>query len=130
MRRRLFLASALATFALPAGAQDDPRNADVLPLSAEQINRLLAGNTITGTWSGAGYRQYFAQGGMTMYIPDDGRADQGRWRVNTQTSQYESWWQMSDWSGYTVVMTNNGYAWAKGTILEPFTVAPGKQVTW
>ncbi len=130
MNRRLALAITIAAIALPGWASDDTQHADVVQLTAEQITQILSGNTIAGTWSGSSYKQFFAAGGMTMYVPDGGPPDQGRWRTNAEADTYESWWQMSNWSGYKVVMSNDGYAWINGDTLEPFVVMPGKQVSW
>ena len=129
MLRRHFLALPLMVFALPALA-DEAGDPVRIQLTAAQIQTLLAGNTSIGTWSGSGYKQYFTEGGMTMYIPDGGPPDQGRWRTNAETDQYESWWRMTNWTAYTVVMTNEGYAWVNGEKLEPFKVYEGKQVNW
>ena len=90
MLRRHFLALGLSSLVMPAWAQGTPARADVIQLTAEQINTLLSGNTITGTWSGTGYKQYFGDDGMTVYIPDGGAADRGRWRTNTEADTYES----------------------------------------
>ena len=110
----------------PALAEDGA--AVSVQMTAEQITALLAGNTIVGTWAGKEYKQWFSDGGFTMYIPEGGGADDGKWRTNAETDQYESWWRMSGWSGYTVMMTNDGYAWVNGDTLEPFKVYQGKQV--
>ena len=77
MHRRFILDAALAGLAYPGFATD---KADAVPLSAEEVAELLTGNTITGTWSGSGYDQYFADNGLTVYIPANGRIEHGRWR--------------------------------------------------
>ncbi|MFK7940033.1 MAG: hypothetical protein AB8B82_11680 [Roseovarius sp.] len=127
MNRRLLLTTVMATLALPGWAMD---RSDTVQLTADQITEILSGNTITGTWSGTSNTQYFAAGGMTMYLADGRPADQGRWRANADLNTYESWWQMTNWVGYKVMMTNEGYAWANGDTLEPFEVLEGKQVSW
>ena len=129
MLRRYFLALPLLALALPAQAESEAAQVQI-QLTAAQIDVLLAGNTTIGTWSGSGYKQFFSDGGMTMYIPDGGQPDQGRWRTNAETDQYESWWRMTNWTPYTIVMTNDGYAWVNGDKLEPFRVYEGKQVDW
>lgn len=130
MQRRLILSLILAALALPLRAGEERDRADIMALNAGQITGLLSGNTISGTWAGTGYKQYFSEGGLTVYVPESGRADQGRWRTNAESGTYESWWRMSGWGGYAVVMTNQGYAWVNGGTLEPFRVLPGKQVDW
>ncbi len=130
MHRRSFITSAMSVLAVPALAGETAGNAVTVQLNASQIEQLLSDNTIVGTWSGSGYKQYFGTGGFTMYVPDGGQADQGKWRTNGDTNQYESWWRMTGWTPYTVVMTNNGYAWINDEKLEPFDVYEGKQVSW
>lgn len=106
-----------------------PAYADVT-LSATEIEALLSGNTINGTWSGSEYTQYFDPNGMTVYIPKGRQPDVGKWRVNTETDQYESWWEQTNWTGYTVLKTETGYGWKRSDGHEPFTVEAGKQITW
>ena len=129
MLRRHFLALGLAAIATPALAGDGGAPVTV-QLTAPQIETLLAGNTIVGTWSGSGYKQYYGNDGFTMYVPDGGGEDDGKWRVNAETNEYESWWSSTGWTPYAIVMTNVGYAWVNGESLEPFQVFEGKQVSW
>ncbi len=129
MLRRQFFAACLAVLAAPALAEEDGAPV-AIQLTAAQIQTLLEGNTVVGTWSGSGYKQFYGEGGFTMYVPDDGGNDQGMWRTNAETDQYESWWRMTGWTPYTVMMTNDGYAWVNGETLEPFQVFEGKQVSW
>lgn len=112
----------LALLSLPAVAEEI--------VKAYEIETLLSGNTITGTWSGSEYTQYFDPNGITVYIPEGRQPDLGRWRVNSQTDQYESWWEQTGWTPYTVIRTNAGYAWKRENGSEPFTVQQGKQITW
>lgn len=127
MNRRFVLSVVLTSFALPGWAVDQPGTTQ---LTADQITQLLSGNTIEGTWSGTPYKQFFAPSGMTMYLADGSAPDQGRWRTDPSANTYESWWQMSNWTAYTVVKTDDGYAWVKGDSFEPFQVMPGKQLSW
>ena len=130
--RRTFLALALAICGTGASASDDSTApewpAEAAQLSADLITALLSGNTAVGDWSGTPYRQYFAANGRTVYLPAGGRPDQGRWRVNAETDQYESWWQNSDWTGYTIIETGNGYAWVSRGKLHAFTIVEGDQL--
>lgn len=126
MKRRNLLQATLAVALLGAL----PVHAEERQLSASEIEALLAGNTVSGTWSGTPYKQYYGEGGFTMYVPEGGMPDQGRWRVNHETNQYESWWRMTNWTPYTVVETENGLAWVHGESLQPFEVLEGKQVNW
>lgn len=132
MFRRGFIALALAAaVALPGHAADDTaEGADVIQLSAGQINALLSGNTIKGTWGRATYTQYFDASGFTVYIEDGRPPSRGKWRVKEDTNQYDSWWENTGWTPYTVMMTNTGYAWVNRGTLEPFTVLAGKQASF
>ena len=124
-RRTLMQTIVFAMFWPPILAQAEERS-----LQADEIEKLLTGNTISGTWSGRAYKQYYGTGGFTVYVTARGRADQGRWRVNHDTNQYESWWQITGWGAYTLVETSGGYAWVHGKSLQPFEVLEGKQVNW
>ncbi|MBE0454565.1 hypothetical protein [Roseovarius autotrophicus] len=125
MHRRSFfglLAALLLLASLPAGAAN-------VRLSASEIEALLSGNTIVGTWSGTAYRQYFATDGTTVYVPDGGKPDEGRWRTNPQTNDYESWWRSTGWTPYALVRTDAGsLAWVNGDRMEPFRVQSGRQI--
>jgi hypothetical protein len=119
--RRAFLALAAAALAAPAFAGGDR-------LTAAEIESLLAGNTIEGDWGGM-YKQYFEADGTTMYYPEGGEPDPGKWRVNAQTDQYESWWEGTGWVGYDVLHAEEGYLWRDGDgDTHPFTVMEGRQV--
>ena len=127
MRRRCFIAAVLTTTlgpCLPVAAA--PTSA-----TAEEISTLLTGNTIVGTWSGTRYRQYFDANGTTTYSTEGGRSDDGRWRVNQDTNEYESWLRSTGWTPYLLVHTDDGsYAWVNGDRLETFEVLTGKQIEW
>lgn len=125
MKRRIFMGLLLSLPCLgPVAAQAAPAK-----LTAPEIETLLSGNTIVGTWSGTPYRQYYAADGTTLYVPEDGRADEGRWRVNAETDEYESWWRSTGWTPYALVRTEEGeHAWINGDRLEPFRVVPGRQI--
>jgi len=125
MKRRVFMGFILAT-PLSAGL---PAMAAQVRLDAGEIETLLAGNTIAGTWSGASYRQYYDADGTTTYVPDEGRVNTGRWRTDPETDEYESWWRSTGWIDYAMVRTDEGgYAWINGDRLEPFEVLEGRQI--
>ncbi len=125
MERRVFIGSVLAS-SLVGGA---PAMAAAVKLSAAEIEALLSGNTIVGTWSGTSYRQYYAPDGTTLYVPEGGRADEGRWRTNPDTNDYESWWRSTGWTPYALVRLEGGdYAWVNGDRHEPFRVIAGRQL--
>ncbi len=125
MQRRSFTATLAVLMLAPAL----PALAAPTRMTAPEIEALLAGNTIVGTWSGTAYRQYYDAGGNTLYVPEGGKPDEGRWRVNAETNEYESWWQSTGWTPYAMVRTDDGsYAWINGDRLEPFQVQAGRQV--
>lgn len=127
-RRDLIAFSALMMLGAPVLAGESGNHAaGTVQVTAAQIEKLLSGNTIRGTWGGTGYTQYYGEGGFTVYIPDGGPPSRGKWRVKEDTDQYDSWWENTGWTPYTVVMTNNGYAWVNKDSLEHFEVLEGKQ---
>ncbi|WP_306113140.1 MULTISPECIES: hypothetical protein [unclassified Roseovarius] len=120
--------TAAAALVVPAGAQQTASGeAGTVQATAAQIQHLLSGNTIKGSWSGADYTQYFDQSGFTVYIEAGRPPSRGKWRVREDTDQYDSWWENTGWTPYTVMMTNDGYAWVNRGELEPFEILEGKQ---
>ncbi|MEI4231895.1 hypothetical protein [Roseovarius sp. D22-M7] len=98
-------------------------------LSASEIENVLEGNTIVGTWGGDRYRQYFAEDGTTIYLSDEGKRAQGQWRVDPEQDVYESWWMSTGWTPYALVdVPDDGYAWRNGDRVEPFEVKEGRQI--
>lgn len=125
-------AGAYAIATKPGGiysASDTPTEANT-QLTGAEIETLLTGNTIVGTWGGAKYSQFYGENEFTMYVPEGGQPDQGKWRANHDTNQYESWWESTGWTPYTLLRVEQGYAWVNGDKLEPFEVLEGKQVSW
>jgi len=123
--RRTFIAGvALATLTATGAASEEK-------MTAAEILALLNGNTIIGSWSGTAYRSYYGDGGLTIYAPEGGQPERGRWRVNEETDQYESWWEHSGWTPYSVVRTDDGgYAWLHSGELQPFSVLEGRQISF
>ncbi|MGR3462427.1 MAG: hypothetical protein ACU0AX_08770 [Roseovarius sp.] len=125
MKRRVFMGLVLSLPALGTAMAQTVQE----KLTAPEIEALLSGNTIVGTWSGTPYRQYYGPDGTTLYVPEDGRPDEGRWRTNPETNEYESWWRSTGWTPYALARTEDGkHAWINGDRLEPFSVVPGRQV--
>ena len=123
MKRRTFLMLVTTVaLSLPAQAQETR-------LSAAEIDALLSGNTIEGTWSGSTYKAYYGTNGIVVYVPEGGRPDEGKWRTNADTHEYESWWRSTGWTPYALVRTSDGYAWINGDTLEPFSVLSGNQLS-
>jgi len=126
-RRRSALAAILAlTVMMPALSI-----AQKVQLDAAEIEELLAGNTIDGTWAGSEYKSYYGADGITVYVPDGGNADEGKWRVNPDNNTYESWWESTGWTPYKVLHEGDVYYWVDSEGDEhPFVVMEGKQVSW
>lgn len=130
LRRTAIATAALAAMSIFATAGENADKPAVsVQLTAAQIKELLAGNTAFGTWSGSSYTQYYGENGLTVYIPEGGSPDEGKWRVNADTNEYESWWRSTGWTPYTIVITNDGYAYVNGEKLEPFDVFEGKHAS-
>ncbi|MEM0945646.1 MAG: hypothetical protein AAGI70_17050 [Pseudomonadota bacterium] len=127
MRRFLtILALIVELFILMAA----PARAEPDVLTAPEIEALLSGNTAVGDWSGTPYRQFFDENGTTIYVPQGGREDWGRWRTNAETGQYESFWERSGWSGYGVAGGDGQYFWVQsdGT-RQPFEMVEGRALS-
>lgn len=110
-----------------SGASDG----DLVLLSADEIEVLLAGNTIIGNWVGEDYRQFFDEDGTTTYRPVlTGRDSAGEWRVNTGSGLYESLWPgVPTWDDYEVHREDDTFFWSgQGVQLSPFTVVEGNQL--
>ena len=126
MLRCTLLAAAILLAAFAGNASAGSKQ-----LSAAEIEALLGGNTVSGTWAGSDYKQYFGTDGFTMYVPAGGTNDEGKWRVNAAENSYESWWSATGWTSYKVGREGEGYVWidSKGDAY-PFVVLEGKQVSW
>lgn len=101
-------------------------------VTAAEIETLLSGNTILGTWNGEEYKQYFIADGVTIYAPKRSQSTRGKWRVNAKQNTYESWWEQSGWSAYKIVRQGDALFWTntEGKDAQPFTVLPGEQLAW
>ncbi|WP_113911122.1 hypothetical protein [Roseovarius dicentrarchi] len=125
MRRRFFLtATAICGFALtgftaPALAQD-------AQMTADEITRLLSGNTAEGVWDGTTYKSYFADDGTTIFAPANSDTLTGKWRVNPDSQEYESFFDAIGWTGYNIMRTDGGFAWVKDGKAYPFYVLEGR----
>lgn len=101
-------------------------------LSAAEIENLLQGNTAVGRWIDHNYRQFFNADGSTIYAQEKARSAVGRWRVNSTTNQYESWWERAGWgSGYSILLKEGVYYWVSsgGTEPQAFELVPGQSLT-
>ena len=101
-------------------------------LTAAEIKQLLSGNTAIGHWVDHNYRQYFSPDGSTIYAQENARSSTGRWRVNSSTNQYESWWERAGWgAGYSILLKEGVFYWissAGSTEPQSFEMVPGSQL--
>ncbi|MCQ0091124.1 hypothetical protein [Roseovarius sp. M141] len=127
MRRRFFFnAAALCVLALSSlGAS---AFAQETRMSADEIARLLSGNTVEGQWDGTAYKSYFAPDGTTIFVPANADPLTGKWRVNPESHQYESFFDAVGWTGYTVLHTDAGFAWVMDGKAYPFHVLEGRDL--
>jgi len=104
--RWLFVAviTGLMTCAHLTGASAEP-----VKLSGDEIKSWINGRTVEGVWAGTRYSQDFQTNGATIYTPDGGRPDRGRWWV-TET-QYCSHWERSGGSCYNVLRDGETLIW-------------------
>ena len=123
MQRRAFILSLGA----PVLAFGLPAFAEAQRLTAEEIETLLSGKRIRGDWNGTAYGQVFWTTGTTLYTPEGGATDAGKWRVNAAEDTYESWWENSGWSSYAIARDGDALFWidAAGE-RHPFEVLPGE----
>ena len=126
MYRRNFIAIIAAVLTL--GALAPAAHAQEPNMTAAELEDLLTGNTVEGQWDGVGYKSYFGPNGTTIYDPQDGDALTGRWRVNQQTGQFESFWDAVGWTSYSVLRTAAGYAWGRDGKTYPFAIVEGRTV--
>ncbi|MFX0541762.1 hypothetical protein ACEWPM_008505 [Roseovarius sp. S4756] len=126
MNRRHFIPAAV--LALSMGAYT-PLFAEDVHLEASEVKQLLSGNTAEGVWDGVAYKSYFGPDGVTIYDPQNGDALVGKWRINSETGEYESFWDAIGWTSYTVLQTQTGYAWRRNGEIYPFTLVEGRLVS-
>ncbi len=125
MRRRFFFnAAALCT--LIVGSSGAFALAQENMMTADDIARLLSGNTIEGQWDGTAYKSYFDPDGTTIFVPVNADALTGKWRVNAQAGEFESFFDAVGWTGYAVLRTDAGFAWMKDGVAYPFAVLEGR----
>jgi len=100
-------------------------------LTADELQVLLNGNTAVGDWHGTPYKQYFATSGTTTYAAKGDPPSIGRWKIDSETGNYCSWWERSGWSCYAVEREGEGYVWVVPDgdgYRGPFTVVEGNRL--
>ncbi|MFX0545146.1 hypothetical protein ACEWPL_006330 [Roseovarius sp. S1116L3] len=126
MNRRHFISA--AALALFIGAYT-PLHAQDTQLGASELAELFTRNTAEGVWDGMAYKSYFGPDGVTIYDPQDGDMLVGKWRINAETGEYESFWDAIGWTSYAVLRTQTGYAWRRNGKTYPFTLVEGRHVS-
>ena len=123
---RIYLALAVLCLCLSANLA----SAQSVKLSADEITKLLTGNTAVGKWQGANYRQFFNSDGTTIYAQEGSRSSLGKWRVDSSRDEYQSIWPSDeDWEGWYVMEYSGAYYWvSKATPPTPFRVEAGQNL--
>lgn len=119
MTRIVWLVLALVlSIGLPASAAERK-------LTGEEIQKLLAGNSVHGMWGTSEYKSYFGADGTTVYHAKGRDASTGRWR--TTATQYCSTWNDHE-SCYDLYMDGNTLIWyvAETGHRYPSTVVKGQ----
>lgn len=80
-------------------------------LEAEEIAAVLSGNTVAGLWGETAYKSYFDPSGLTIYQPEGGPPDRGKWRVDGENDRYCSHWERSGWSCYDIYQEGDQIIW-------------------
>ena len=104
-RRRPLAAGATALCLAAAGL---PARAAEQVLKGPEIQVLLAGNSVHGTWGSTEYWSYFDADGSTLYRTSRG-VDRGQWRV--KGDQYCSVWPQSGESCYGLARDGDQLIW-------------------
>ena len=100
---------AMSLFALClAVSAASPGRAAERALDGAEIQALLSGNSVHGTWGSTDYWSYFAADGVTLYRTERG-VDRGQWRV--KGDQYCSTWAQSGESCYRLARDGNQLIW-------------------
>jgi hypothetical protein len=105
-RRRLLAAAAIALCLVAAAGR--PTQAAEQTLKGPEIQALLAGNSVHGTWGSTEYWSYFDADGSTLYRTSRG-IDRGQWRV--KGDQYCSVWPQSGESCYGLARDGDRLIW-------------------
>lgn len=106
-------------------------SAEAMVVNADEIIKLLTGNTAIGAWNGTDYRQYFHEDGSTIYATRNSQSSLGKWRVDTTNNIYQSLWNEGRWDSYMVLRNGEDLLWLDvGKVTYSFKVLPGQQLVW
>ena len=92
-------------------------------LTAAEIKAAISGNSISGTWRGAYYTQYFTASGQVIHQQfGSTRRYRGEWRVDEAENQYCS--NFPDWGSacYEVFRDGDTIFWVNSSTGERKTV--------
>ncbi len=92
----------------------------------QQLNGLLAGNSMQGIWAGRHYSQTFDADGSTRYREQDGPVTEGRWRVDADGRYCSIWPPAEQWVCYEVLVSGTNLYWRADGQLYPAEIKTGK----
>ena len=127
---RLFLAAAPMLIAALLTGAVRPVLADERPMSADEIREALAGNTVEGLWRNTPYLSYFQPNGVTLFRPEGGEQETGKWRIDKDKDQYCAWLARTGWRCYRLYRDGRTVIWETPGTEErfPSRIIPGRQL--
>ena len=99
---------------------------EATPPDQAQLQELLSGNTMYGTWAGRPYQQYFSPNGATRYQEDGSPETVGSWQINERGQYCSVWPPAGRWVCYNVRVDGNEIYWQSGDDYYPSEVKAGK----
>ena len=98
------------------------------PLATADIQALLTGNTVHGTWAGREYFSYFEANGWTTYVEPGKPSSLGRWRAHND-KYCSKWGEAGNESCYALEMDGDTLIWlTQGGARYPSKILPGDQL--
>lgn len=98
-------------------------------MTQEEFTQLLLGNTLIGEWAGHSYRQFFGQGGSTLYHGRDGQRSQGYWRIREDGYFCSTWPPQQIENCYKVTLAGTELLWHSGQNRYSSYIIEGNQLT-
>ncbi len=90
-----------------------PSHAAETRLTADEIQTLLAGNSVAGKFRDAEFTQYFDRNSHTLMVFGGAPPQVGRWKVDPEEDLYCSWWPATDWRCYMVFKSGDTLYWQR-----------------
>lgn len=106
-----------------ANASDLPKSS-VTP-GQQDLQELLSGNSIEGTWDGRPYQQYFSRNGSTVYQETGNLKRSGRWRIDSHGEYCSVWPPFSHEACYQVRVLDRTIYWKSSDTYYPATIIEG-----